>query len=170
MLPCSSLRAAVINEVEIDVVGPFGLTLSPYRTMLSANATQLDTYISPRTELRTGKNHVKFIAGVDFGNQSSLIEAWLDPAVTSGDRAVLTIAPGDIKTTLLGIKIEGLQVNHQLSCSNATALPPSQFPSKGCGGPGGSLRNGSMIARRLESKTGGYVMHCTHRIDEKMVV
>lgn len=170
MLPCSSLRAAVINEAVIDVVGPFGLTLSPYRTMLSTSATPLSTYISPTTELSTGTNHVKFTTGIDFGNQSSLSEALLGPAITRDHRAVLTIASGDVTTTFLGIKIAGLQVNHQLTCSNATALPPSQFPSKLCGAPRSSLRNGSMIARRLESNTGGYVMHCTHRIKEKIVV
>merc|ERR1712224_265916 len=190
MYPCKSPHAMLVNNVHVNVPGPFSADLKPYKTKLTttmcvdgqgqksggwscgdnASTAVIGSYLAPEMKLNAGDNQRQFTAKVDLDDPKALIPGFILPLFASMHKAELTIAAEDVDIVAaieilgvkVGIKVASLKLNNQLTCSMLQILPSEEIPAGVCG-PTSEVETG----RRLDASA-GYMMQCTPGIQRNL--
>jgi hypothetical protein len=169
--PCETLESWVQNNAEINV--PFFLpsTLLPYKQVLSTttcgtgfsmaggyscndpNVSVLGSYDSPALHLSGGANTKNFSARMDLTSMSTIINGFVVPMFlpTHGNKARLILTAENVTISVLGIKMKGLTMHNELTCTGQEILEAQDIPNYVCHPkqPNSSLYNAN-----------GYYMSC----------
>jgi hypothetical protein len=157
MNPCNTLEAWLQNTAVITLKAPLPISTkihsynqSVYTTTCGTgfymqggyacenpNTTLLGTYMAPAMDMKIGNNHKKFGVRMDLLDQSTIILGLMAPLFPMnfppGNKARLILTASDVTVSLpLGIKISGLKMHNELTCTGQNKTPQVPIPNSIC--------------------------------------
>jgi len=150
MNPCETLESWIQNKAKIHV--PFFLpsTLLSYKQVLSTttcgtgpdmqggfacnnpNVSLLGSYVSPEMKLSGGDNTKSFQVRMDLHDSSTIISGFILPMFFYHAKARLTLTAEDVTISVLGIKMKGLKMRNELTCTGVQQQPAVNIPNSVC--------------------------------------
>jgi len=158
MNPCtSSLESWIHNNAVITLNAPFPImpttTLHSFKQVLhtttcnvsgqvvggaecgsKAAPNLLGTYTSPEMKLNKGDNTNNFTVSMDLKDPAVITQGFILPMLTPvfsgapGGKARLILSAEDVTISLLGVKIRGLKLHNELTCTGSQILPAVDNP------------------------------------------
>merc|ERR1711862_468576 len=90
--------------------------------------------MTPAMDMKIGKNHKEFAVRMDLTDSSTIISGFmLAMFPVPGNKARLILTASDITVSLpLGIKITGLKMHNELTCTGQNFTPQVAIPNSVC--------------------------------------
>jgi len=152
MNPCNTLEAWFQNQVGITLSAPLSSTLHAYTQSVSTttcgsgstlqggyacadpNVTLLGTYTAPAMELSNGVNNKEFGVRMDIENLNTILSGFMLPMFlpTHGNKARMILDAQDVAISVLGIKMTGLTMHKELTCTGEKIMDPVAIPNWVC--------------------------------------
>jgi len=150
---CETLHAYVINTAVMKIPGPMigsstlhAYTQEVYTTVCGEgddqqggwacgeNATEalVGTYVMPEQSVNQGTNTKEFAVRLDLNSSDIVLNAIILPTFAYNRKARLILKAKDVSVTSMGLKMSGLHMHKELTCSRVATLPAYNLPNSAC--------------------------------------